>query len=378
MFEKLKEFGRKIGEELGILEKKEEQKEIFVTNILNKKNRDFFEEDIDYKTPEPTKEEIEEAIQKEEDDIFEDYIKERREKVNSWGDDEGLAERESELGPDIYNYYAEKFSEEPTNRRNVYSAVLISGGSILKELSEEQKKDKVLFLTLMKKEGSYIQYADKELKNDKDFILKCIKRDFRAFEYINESLKKDRDFTLKCLKEKPYIYSDINNIFKEDKKFNLEYMEISEKSYGFRYFNENMKNDKDFIKAFLKNSYEVEELENMKYVKNDKDLMKLAIENQNLDYIRYHKKTALNYASEELKNDKDLIKLETKVLKKELTELNEMNYISSYDYEKIDIFQRKIMILNHRLNQVEKNQEKEKENSFLKKIENNKEKRLGR
>jgi len=120
----------------------------------------------------------------------------------------------------------------------------------------------------------------KEKKNDVEFNLKLVKSNYKTYLYMNDEMCKNKElaeYFLRNVKDELRLKDEYNKIkpilkfFSKDKEFLKKI--LLKNWYIFKYFDENKKNDIEFIKIFLTSYFNS---------KNKKQLKKLSKEQQKI------------------------------------------------------------------------------------------------
>ena len=158
-----------------------------------------------------------------------------------------------------YNPYSELTESENktkmidyTNKSAVLKAV-IKDGYLLQNADPSLKSDPDVVLAAITQECYALNYADKKFKSDKAFILTALDHcNGWILSYVSSKLIEDKEVVLKAIGKDPCAIYYAGDKFKKDKKLALEL--VKRQGSVLKYLHE-FKSDKDVVKVAVENDY---------------------------------------------------------------------------------------------------------------------------
>lgn len=168
--------------------------------------------------------------------------------------------------------------------------------------------DKATVLKLVAKNGLNLENANPSLKSDREVVLVAVTQDCYALNYADKKFKSDKSFISEALDHcNGWILSYVDDKIKADKKIVLKAIERD--ACAINYAPEKLKSDREIaLKVVQKDGLALKYLPNFK---GDKELVKIAVENDYTDF-------AYRSASDDLKNDDEVKSLRGKKIDKVL------------------------------------------------------------
>jgi hypothetical protein len=131
------------------------------------------------------------------------------------------------------------------------------------------RKEKEVVWNFLDRFMSGFNYVDAILRKDREFVLKCVEIHGMALEYAHISLKKDKEIVLNAISNAPLALQFAHKSLRKDKEICLAAIKEIEQEgdviitnisdgeeHVFDFFDESLKNDKDFIKIVINHIFE--------------------------------------------------------------------------------------------------------------------------
>jgi len=179
----------------------------------------------------------------------------------------------------------------------------------IKVSSSTNWNDKATVLKLVAKDGLNLEYANPQLKSDRDIVLVAITQNCYALNYADKKFKADKQLILEALDHcNGWILSYVDSKLKSDKKIVLK--ALGRDVCAIDYADEKFRKDREIaLKLVQKDGIALKYLHDFK---SDKEIVKIAVENDYTDF-------AYRSASEDLQNDDEIKSLKGKKMEKSLS-----------------------------------------------------------
>ena len=169
--------------------------------------------------------------------------------------------------------------------------------------------DKTTVLKLVAKNGLNLENANSALKSDREVVLVAVTQNCYALNYADKKFKADKSFISEALDHcNGWILSYVDNKIKADKKIVLKAIEKDPSS--IYYADDKIK--KDRVIALKVVQLDGLCLKYLHHFKDDKEIVKIAVENDLTDF-------AYKASSERLRNDDEIKNLRGKKIDKVLS-----------------------------------------------------------
>lgn len=164
----------------------------------------------------------------------------------------------------------------------------------LKYVSERLRDDEEVIEVFCQLSADSLEYASERIKQKKEFVLPLCKMDSHVFGYVNKYFSDDTDFAEALLQDanamSEYKLNWVSDRLRGDKTYIMRWCKVV--GSAIQYASEELKNDPDVCRTALKHGADLEMLG--EDARDDFDIVYLGVKKNGY---------SLEYASERLKND---------------------------------------------------------------------------
>lgn len=191
--------------------------------------------------------------------------------------------------------------------KEIVMAAVQSRSRSIRLVNDELKKDKEIVLFAIQDDGNNFQYVSNELKKDKEVVLAAIESTSNAIEYIDDSLWRDKEVVLVAIGSTSNAIDYMDKRLWNDREIILEILKnldsaslTSEIKTMLFSINENLRNDSTIISMLNTLTFEGLSIASER-LRNDKEFVRSIIKNS------YGWKLILKYVGDDIKKDKEIV-----------------------------------------------------------------------
>jgi len=135
---------------------------------------------------------------------------------------------------------------EQLNRNSIKKLIIDRPKKRYGALNKRLGDDRDVLLAMVKKRVGVLFNANKRFLNEKDFMLEAIKQDFRAIAFNEcEEVRNNEELILTLIKKDYRCFECAGESLKKDRKFVST--AINTENFIFKFVNDEIRNDKQFI-----------------------------------------------------------------------------------------------------------------------------------
>jgi hypothetical protein len=203
--------------------------------------------------------------------------------------------------PSLFNFYKKEYDYMPKKINNLTTEF---------ELSEPNlDNDELFMMYCVSLDGILLSYASDELKNNTNLVYYAYKKNVRSFQYASNDIKNNKKLLMKCYSI-PLIFKYLSDL-KSDKE--IVFNALKTDFHNIRYVDPDLINNIEFVKQLIQLQwFNCSIFKYFNYnLKNDKEIIMKCIEAQNSNIEKkikyYYPQLELNDIGIKLQYDRDII-----------------------------------------------------------------------